>query len=525
MAGGKETPRQRMINLMYLVFIAMLALNMSKEVLSAFGTINESLEESNENFESKNDQALQGLKIKAEESPEQFEEVKVMAENVSAATSELFNYFAEIKDGMYNSVDDPKDYETMDKSSYVNELFVKGEKLKPEGEQFLANMRSYKDKMNEILGGKSKYEGFLATINERFSADDVSPDSGVKGAKVNYIRHHFVGYPLISSITKITNLQHDLKVLENEILSSMLSGQLTQMASMENYTTLLQQDRSAYYQGNVFDGSIVLGRTDENTVPNEVELTLDGRKLTKGQDFKVEGGQVKLNVNAGSAGDHKIKGTLTFLQEGKEIEVPVDKSYSVIPKPNQAIVSADKMNVVYRGIKNPITVSMPGVPSNKISASATPANLKQISGTSYEVVPTTGTELKINVTGEIDGDRISSPPVTFRIKSLPRPTPTVRGQIQEGAAIKMPRNALAVSPIGATFENFDFDITPQVKRFTISIPGQPSVVVNGDRLDQKAKGLLDLAKTGDIVQIFDIKADVPGVNVKNMPAILVQLTN
>ena len=146
MAGGKETPRQKMINMMYLVFIAMLALNMSKEVLSAFGTINESLEDTNTNFEAKNDDALAGLERKANESEEQFKEVFKNAQIVSDATLELFTYFAGIKEGMYNSVEDPKDYETMDKTSYADELFAKGEKLTPEGEEFLVKMSSYKDK-------------------------------------------------------------------------------------------------------------------------------------------------------------------------------------------------------------------------------------------------------------------------------------------------------------------------------------------------------------------------------------------
>ncbi|MGO1752260.1 MAG: GldM family protein, partial [Psychroflexus sp.] len=122
------------------------------------------------------------------------------------------------------------------------------------------------------------------------------------------------------------------------------------------------------------------------------------------------------------------------------------------------------------------------------------------------------------------GEKVSSTSV-FRIKDLPRPTPTVRGQLQEGGAVKMPRKALEISPIGATFENFDFDLSPVVRRFTVSVPGQPSVVVNGSRFNSEAAKLLSRAKTGDIIQIFDIKADVPGVNVKNMPALLVQLTN
>jgi len=335
------------------------------------------------------------------------------------------------------------------------------------------------------------------------------------------MEYHFIGFPLISSITKLSSLQNDVKVYENELLSLMLAGELTQIASMDNYATLLQTERGAYYQGDTFNGAIVLGRTDESTKPNEVNLTLDGRKLS-GSDFEIKEGRVLLNVNAGQAGEHRIEGNLLFIQDGKTIEVPVSQSFSVIPKPNQAIVSADKMNVVYRGIENPITVSMPGVPGNKVNASA--PGLSKVQGSQYVMVPKTGTEVKINVVGEIDGEKFPSS-ATFRIKSLPRPTPTVRGQVQDGGAIPMPINALKVSPIGATFENFDFDISPVVKRFSLSIPGQPSIEINGDRLNKKAQDLLDLARAGDIVQIFDIKADVPGVNVKNMPAILVQLTN
>lgn len=515
----KETPRQRMINLMYLVFIAMLALNMSKEVLSAFGTVNATLEDSNESFESKNRAALEGLNSKAADSPEQYKAAAENAKQVSEATDKLYSYFSELKQEMYASVDDPSDYETMDKDQFLNEKFAQSGKLKPAGKEFKANMTDYKNTMVEVLGENPKYATYVKTIKEKFAPDHIVDRDGKER---EYIEYHFLGYPLISSITKITNLQNGMKVLENEVLSTMLSGQLTEIASMDNYSTLLQTTRGAYYQGQEFDGSIVLGRTDNSTVPNEVNLTLDGRELTEGKDFVLEGGQIKMKVNAGNTGDHTIEGTLVFKQDGKDTEVEVNQSYSVIPKPNQAIVSADKMNVVYRGIENPLTISMPGVPGNKVNASA--AGMRKVKGSQYVVKPTRGTELKINVTGSVEGEKVSSTSV-FRIKDLPRPTPTIRGQLQEGGAVKMPRKALEVSPVGATFENFDFDLTPVVKRFTLSVPGQPAVVVNGNNLTAEAKKLLGRAKTGDIVQIFDIKADVPGVNVKNMPALLVQLTN
>jgi len=522
MAGGKLTPRQKMINLMYLVFIAMLALNMSKEVLTAFGNINEDLVEANQSLSNKSEAALNGLEQKAEDSPEQFEDVYARAQLVDQYTSAYYSYLSNIKNDLEGSVDDPKNYETMDKGTYLEENMIAGGKLTDYGQKFMDKMQQYRTSMLSILDsidGTKKYE---ETLKEKFSGEPIEDNEGIKKS---YIEYHFIGFPLISSITKITTMQNRVKRIENELFSQMLAGQLTQVASMTNYETLLQTTKGAYYQGEKFDGSIVLGRTDNETVPQDVDLEIDGRKLVKGTDYEIKKGQVQLNVTAGNAGDHKIEGKLTFMQDGQPIDVDVDQSFQVIPKPNQAIVSADKMNVVYRGIDNPMTVSMPGVPKNKISANVTGNhNWRRVEGTQYMLTPGNGTEVEINVTGEIDGKKYPSK-AKFRIKSLPRPTPTVRGQVQQGGAIKLPRQALKVSKIGAKFENFDFDLEPVVKRFTMKIPGQPSVVVNGDMLDAKAKNVLDLASNGDIIQVFDVKADVPGVNVKNMPALLIQITN
>ena len=123
-------------------------------------------------------------------------------------------------------------------------------------------------------------------------------------------------------------------------------------------------------QGEKFAGNIVLGRKDATTKPNEVNLTLDGRKLKEGTDYVIEDGKVRLTVSAGSAGDHTIKGNLVFMQDGERTEVPVSSTFATITKPNAAVISADKMNVVYRGVSNPITISIPGIPDNNVSATA-----------------------------------------------------------------------------------------------------------------------------------------------------------
>ena len=161
-----------------------------------------------------------------------------------------------------------------------------------------------------------------------------------------------------------------------KILKTLLEGQLTSEISMSNYTTLLEQEKSAFYSGETFSGNIVLGRKDASTRPNRVELKLDGRNLTEGRDFSIEDGRVKLNVSAGRPGDHKIEGSLIFLQDGEETVVPVSSTFATISKPNAAVISADKMNVVYRGVDNPMTISIPGVADNNVNASLQRCKLK-----------------------------------------------------------------------------------------------------------------------------------------------------
>ena len=97
-------------------------------------------------------------------------------------------------------------------------------------------------------------------------------------------------------------------------------------------------------------------------------------------DYELIPGGIKLKVNAGSPGDHTIEGNLVFLSEGNESKISVNQTYSVISKPNSAVISADKMNVVYRGVQNPITISIPGIQDSKINASA--PGLKRLKGVS-----------------------------------------------------------------------------------------------------------------------------------------------
>ncbi|MFZ0490350.1 MAG: gliding motility protein GldM [Salegentibacter sp.] len=518
MASGKQSPRQKMINLMYLVFIAMMALNMSKEVLTAFGLMNEKLHASNVSTTERNTAALNGLAAKANEQPAKYADLKERADKVHTLSQNLTEQISEIKNKLTEEVEDPKDYVAMDKSHTMDNMFFASGRVTPKGKEFVQAIDNYRQGIIDLIG--DKYPDIASQVKNEFSTQ---PEVDREGVKKPWLEYHYQGYPLIASLTQLTQLQSDIKTTENDILGHMLAGQLQQEVAMTNYTTLLETPKSAYYQGEQFDGSIVLGRKDATTKPNRVELTLDGKKLSD-NDYDIEDGRVKLKVNAGNAGQHKLEGKLIFEEDGKETPVTVKQEFSVIPKPNSAVISADKMNVLYRGVSNPLTISMAGVPDNKISASA--PGLSHTSGSNYAINVTTlqQREVKINVTGTIDGKSYPSSS-TFRIKDIPRPVGTIRG---EDGAVQMQRNSLEISTVGAALPDFDFDLDLRVTGFKFKVSGQPTIQVNGNKLDERAKAALRRAGRGETVQIYDVEAQLAGnsgYKLKKVSPVFVELTN
>jgi gliding motility-associated protein GldM len=235
---------------------------------------------------------------------------------------------------------------------------------------------------------------------------------------------------------------------------------------------------------------------------------------------------VKLNVGAGSPGDHEIEGFLYYGEGGEETEVLVKRSFATISKPNSAVIAADKMNVVYRGVVNPMTVSIPGIPDNKVSASGT--GLAKVSGSKYSMSPGKGREVTITASGTLpDGQKVNTP-ATFRIKDIPRPTGTVRGEDGDGGCVRMQREGISKSSIGAVLQDFDFDLKLKVTGFSFKVSGQPTVKCSGSRLSSQATGSLKRAKRGETVQIFDITAKIAsnsGYKLKKISPICIELTN
>ncbi|WP_034061443.1 type IX secretion system motor protein PorM/GldM [Lacinutrix jangbogonensis] len=521
MAGGKASARQKMINLMYLVFIAMMAMNMSKEVLSAFGLMEAKFATSNEDTTERNAALLADLEKKGEEKPEEFLASSAKAQRVNSISEGFYNYIETLKvdllkKGKYaiNPETGKLPFEEMDKTDILDATWFTGDRLTKKGEEVMSKIAAYKTDVKAVLGDDIKYGPALKSFEDLFST---AQEEDRDGKKIDWLDYNFKGFPAIASYTKLTAMQNDVKVTEANMMNLFLGNVLTSAVSLNKYQAIILADKSAFFAGEKFQGKVVIGKYAK--VP-PTKLVVQGKEINLEEAIDSTGAAT-LDFNVGSVGEHDIEGKFTFLEDGKPLEINIKGNYVVVPRPNSATISADKMNVVYRGVVNPMTISFAGVPDNKVTAAAT--GLTKGSGIGkYNMVPTSGREVTISVSATLDDGSRASDKAVFRIKDIPSPT----GKMAGFSSGKLPRKNVEIGKVVAVLEDFDFNLPLTVTGFKFKVPGQPSVTVSGNRLNGQAKGALLKAKRGATVTIFDIKSkSSAGPRIKTSSPIVIELSN
>ena len=524
MAGGKLSARQKMINLMYLVFIAMMAMNMSKEVLSAFGLMEAKFADANEATGNRNEAMLTDLSTKGTEKPEEFKIPAARAQQVQIASDKFYKYLETLKvdllkEGEYKI--DPKTgklpFESMDKTDILDEAWFTGDRLTKKGDEVMAQINSYKTDIKKILATDESYRGESESFDNSFSIAQVANKDG---KKIDYLNANFQGFPAIASYTKLTALQNDVKVTEANLYSLFLGNTLSEATTLNNYKAIVLADKSAFFAGEKFQGRVVIGKY-ANVPPTKLMVQGKEVDLSKAIDST---GAATLDFNVGNVGEHTINGEFTFIENGKELPIPILANYVVVPRPNSATISADKMNVVYRGVENPMTISFAGVPDNNVSASG--AGLSKGSGVGkYIMRAGSGKEVTINVTAKLDDGQPVSDKKTFRIKDIPAPTGTMAGQ---SGLVKLPKRNVEIGTVAAKLDDFVFDLPISVSSFKIKVPGQPTINVTGTKMNAQAKASIKRARKGDNITIFDIKAKITDnakYRLKNVSPVIVEVTN
>lgn len=517
MAGGKLSPRQKMINLMYLVFIAMLALTMSKKVLTSFGRVYEDLKQSVELYKKKNNAQIQELATKASEQPQKYADKYKDAQQLNQITLDFQKYLDSFeKELLKKSKQNPNhiDYESLDKGYVLDDIFFKGEGLTKKGKEFLSKVENYRKQLESFA---QKYDpSALALIKKRF---DTSPKK-LETGKVDWMHYTFEDFPLVASLTNMARLENNAMTTENELLSSMFQGQLKSDVSLRNYQALVMLDKNAFFPNEKVKGKIVLGRYDQTMSFENAEI--NGKKVSPDQ---IQNGQVIIDMPAGNPGDKTLKGFLEFKEGDSLVKLPFKYTYSVIPMPNSAVISADKMNVLYKGVDNPLSISVPGIPDTKITVRA--PGIRKVRPGKYVMNVTNyrGRTVDIVVSWKLPNGVTKSDKKTFRVKNIPRPVGTISGQ---DTYVKLPKRNVQIGTVGAVIPDFDFDVRLVVTGFDFKAPGQPTIRVNGTHLNQRAISALRRVRKGETVQIFNIRAKLANnssYKIKKVAPVLIEITN
>lgn len=502
MAGGKLTPRQKMINLMYLVFIAMLALNMSKEVLSAFGLMNEKFDAANTASKENNDALLATINQKGSENAGEFGPAKNAADKVAIVSKTFYDYIESLKADAKFGVELEKEtgklpYEAMDKGPHIDDTWFAGDGYSAKGTAIVNAINKYVADMKAAAASEptlaSKLTPTVKQLSSNFNTSDIKDHEGVTK---KYLEYHFAHFPAIASLAKLTAWQNDVRKYEYDIYNALLGNAAREAASYKKFKGFVVLEKNAYFQGEPVKGTVVLGKYDPDTHPTYITPGIG----------KIENGQAVISQVAGAVGERTIKGEFRFTEDGKSIPVPFEGNYVVVPRPNSANISADKMNVVYRGLPNPMTISFAGISDNNVTASA-PGLTKAGANGKYILNPGSGDEVTVTVNGKMSDGKTVSDRKAFRIKGIPAPQAAIGGTIgtQKGA-----KSRLQSSQVTAVLPDFLYDLKFQVTQFVLKVPGQASIVVNGDRLNAQCIAALGRATKGDQVTISDVKTKIIG---------------
>jgi gliding motility-associated protein GldM len=537
---------------MYLVFIAMLALNIGKEVLATLGVLNDDLESSITELEASSTASYSQIETNSEKLDYKIAASKVV--EMKAEADNFFNYIQVIKDSLligengenkYLKQIQNKEtgeeitrmaYQEMDKSQVLDDYFFEGEFLTANGEQYVSNYKSFPTKLSQILddivfleeeskiartaldGSKGEdgveiqydFESAKFDLKNRFSYSDQIVNS--EGTTQGFLEYNFYGFPVIASLAKLTKVQSDIRYIENKILNEILSSIQGKGLNFSTFQTLLETSKPVYYTTDVVDAAIVMGKKDDGFKPDKVELFLNGKPLSDSEYF-IENGKVVLKKRIGTPGTYDLTGTLSKRNADTQelVSIPVTQKLVIIREPNSAVVSADNMKVFYRGLRNPTSISIPGVASNTIVPSSANAKFsKTKNGWAAQPTNAKAKEMKVTVSGVLNGKRKQFDGGTFRILPPPPGKGSVSGMnkvIQTGGSISKTLLANGIVT-GTKPKDFLYDYEIIVTGFDIKVGNSPAKKVTGNKASRSSKAALDIksAGKGTVVVISNIQA-------------------
>lgn len=521
-----------MINMMYLVLTALLALNVSKEIINAFVTVNESLEISKANIDSKNQATYASFAVGMKNDAKKFGPNNDAAQAVKKVSDDFGAYLEGIKDQIIRESDAKKQGE---KTPALREMDAKedydtptrimcGESNDGKGAKatdLKKKMEEYKATLLKNIPQKEQ-ERFKKQLDDLLNTQDPDPKSpeATDDGKRTWEMSKFYHNPAAASVALLTKFQGDIKNAESQVVDYLYRSVNSDVVAFDVLNAIVKTPSSYVLLGGEYNADVFIGASS-STMDPEVFI---GASIDPATKQMVGGSKTPLPIDPatrmakftdrpGSEGEKKWSGVIRVKQNDNSYKYyPFEESY-IAAKPNYT-VSADFMNVLYIGPDNPITISVPGVPSDKVKPTATGCGVVlkpdvQAGKGHYLATVNSSGEVKVSVVAEINGKpQTMGQPYTFRVKKVPNPVATANGNYRSGPINK---DILAASNIIPLMENFDFKLYYTVTGFKMTViqKGKDPILdipSDNNQLSEKMRSLIKGLRPGDKVYFEGIKA-------------------
>ena len=575
MAGAKETPRQKMIGMMYLVLTALLALNISKEVLNGFVKVENSLISTLNTIASKGEETHATLYAKYLANEEKVKPFYNRAEIVKTDADSLVTFISQLKARcMSTSEGDYQEQELVAFSKYygkdsngrdtvLNLLHIKkkdeyteltgfmvgSEANTPkEGEWTALNLKNSIDKFRDALlniavtdvkgNVRTIPDNIVQSINERFSFENEEVD----GEMVLWEAANFYDVPLAAVMPLMSKMIIDVEDAEAEVLGWLLNGIEAKSLKFSEVKPMVFPQSNYIIKGDTIRANILLAafdptRRSEIYIETENWDGVDSSEVDYANLEKLElnddgDGLFSMSSNSMKMGQYSYRGVIRYQgpdgnMQSKDFLTP---TFTIAEA--ALVVSPIKMNVFYRGLDNPVEISVPGVANDKLQVSISSGHtIRRQSDGSYNVTPSSSTSNKkaiISVKGEMpDGSIAQLGNAEFRVKRIPDPVPFWAGKRPSDRTISKTQ-VLGFAPLAAKMDNFDFDVKVRVKSFTIRVSKDGTfkdLSSGNNRITSDMKALLERVRRGNTIYFEDIIVSMPDGTERILPPMKLKVTS
>jgi gliding motility-associated protein GldM len=502
-------PRQKMINMMYLVLTALLALNVSSEILNAFKTVNNSLETTNATVNTSTENIMKSLQGKLSDgsTAERARQWYPNAQKVQAYAKETNDFIQNLKnDILTKSGGDPAN---PSKSFKEDNLDIPTRVMvdKGGGKDLLAKLKDFQQKVLAIDPEIKKEYSTGLPIN-------LEPPKTKSGSKKSWEYAYFHMVPSVAALTILSKFQNDVKTTENKLVEYCHKkvGEVTII--QDAFAAIAVADANYVLPGQKINVTAGVGGFSTKVSP---QITINGANVPVGSD-----GTAKVEVQSGAIGQHTIPVRIVYTDQNGKQQV-IDKPIEYTVGQSNAAVQLDKMNVLFIGVDNPITVS----------GSGTADQLKvHASGPGGAVISGSGAKRTVRVSAETDECiiNVTTPdgkvtPVRFRVRSIPDPSPRV-GQYESG---DMPASVFkAQAGVNAIVKNFFYETQFNVTGFRMTCDGPGFEDAIGDEVNtgaawKETSRLVQKCRVGTFVTIENIRAVGPDGRTRKLNPLIFQL--